>query len=170
MAGVDTIGGQILPQGEDCNVTNQLLGNRIGEFYHYMLAKLASSAASIEPLKKGRSFCEIFGAYGWSAGLRLEKYLLDHCMVRGINHFVPHAFSAKEFPDPDCPPHFYAEGHNPQHRHFGSLMAYTNRLCELISDGKHIANVAVLYHGEAEWTGQYMASHVVGHIIVRCAD
>ena len=74
--------------------------------------------------------------------------------MRGINHFVPHAFSAKAFPDPDCPPHFYAHGNNPQYRHFGKLMAYANRVCELISDGKHIAPVGILYQAESDWTGK----------------
>jgi hypothetical protein len=35
-------------------------------------------------------------------------------------------------------------------------MAYMNRICALISGGRHIAPVAVLYHAEAEWTGPYM--------------
>ena len=97
--------------------------------------------------------CEIFGTYGWKEGVYLEKYLIDHFMVRGINHFVPHAFSPKAFPDEDCPPHFYAHGHNPQYRHFGELMKYTNRICNLISNGKAIRKVAVLYHAEADWSG-----------------
>jgi hypothetical protein len=95
--------------------------------------------------------CEIFGNYGWSEGVRLEKYLIDHFLVRGVNHFVPHAFSPKEFPDPDCPPHFYAHGHNPQYRHFGKLMQYTNRVCELLSGGHHQSSAAVLYTPEGEW-------------------
>ena len=107
--------------------------------------------------------CEIFGAYGWGEGVRLEKYLLDHFMVRGINHFVPHAFSGKEYPDPDCPPHFYAHGNNPQYRHFGALMAYGNRVLELINGGHHVAPVAILYHGESDWMGAAMASDIVGH-------
>lgn len=97
--------------------------------------------------------CEIFGNYGWKEGVYLEKYLADHFMVRGINRFVPHAFSPKAFPDPDCPPHFYAHGYNPQYRHFGSLMKYMNRICELISDGKQIVSTAILYHGDADWAG-----------------
>jgi len=64
---------------------------------------------------------------------------------------VPHAFSGKAFPDPDCPPHFYAHGHNPQYRHFGELMGYMNRCAALTSSGRHEIPVAVLYHGEAEW-------------------
>lgn len=156
MAGIDDIGGQVFPGGEWSGPYGLMGEARDGEFYHYVLGKLASSLAAIDPLKQGRSMCEIFGNYGWEEGVRLEKYLVDHFLVRGINHFVPHAFSMKEFPDPDCPPHFYAHGHNPQYRHFGKLMEYTNRMCDRISDGKHIAPVAILYNAESEWTGKYM--------------
>lgn len=155
MAGIDDIGGQVFPQGEDISYNNGVFQHRNGEFYHFVLGKLASSAAAIEPGKNGDSMCEIFGNYGWVEGVRLEKYLADHFLVRGINHFVPHAFSMKDFPDPDCPPHFYAHGHNPQYRHFGCLMAYMNRICELISGGRHSSPVAVLYHAEGGWTGKY---------------
>ena len=165
-SGVDDIGGQVMPQGEDLKLPG-FFSARDGEFYHYMLGKLASSAAAIEPLKQGNSMCEIFGAYGWGEGVRLEKYLIDHLLVRGINHYVPHAFSPKAYPDPDCPPHFYAHGHNPQYRHFGKLMAYSNRVCELISGGKHIAPAAILYHGEAEWMGRTTFGHLAGR---RLAD
>ncbi len=167
MAGIDDIGGQVFPQGEDISYYHMVFSHRNGEFYHYMLGKLADSAAAIEPRKQGRAMCEIFGNYGWAEGVRLEKYLVDHFLVRGINHFVPHAFSAKAYPDPDCPPHFYAQGHNPQYRHFGCLMAYTNRVCELLNGGYHAAPVAVLYHAEADWTGRHMTSDQVGH---RLAD
>lgn len=163
MAGIDDIGGQVMPGQEDLDLNMPPFHSRNGSFYHYGLGKLGSSAAAIEPLKKGNSMCEIFGAYGWGEGVRLEKYLLDHFMVRGINHFVPHAFSAKEYPDPDCPPHFYAHGNHPQYRHFGALMAYGNRVLELLNGGVHIAPAAVLYHGESEWMGDAMASDVVGH-------
>lgn len=151
MAGIDDIGGQVLPQGEDSPILNQYRRPRNGEFYHYGLAKLAQSASAIEPLKLGKSMCEIFGNYGWAEGVHLEKYLADHFLVRGINHFVPHAFSPKAFPDPDCPPHFYAHGHNPQYRHFGELMGYMNRVATLTSSGKSVCPVAILYHGESEW-------------------
>lgn len=165
MAGIDDIGGQVFPQGEDVSYNNGVFQHRNGEFYHYLLGKLASSAAAVEPKKQGSSMCEIFGNYGWDEGVRLEKYLVDHFMVRGINHFVPHAFSPKEFPDPDCPPHFYAHGNNPQFRHFGALMKYTNRICELISGGRHTVSAAVLYHGEGDWMGQHMTVDKIGHVL-----
>jgi hypothetical protein len=156
MSGIDDIGGQVYPQGEDLQDRTPLGYVNDGEFYHYALGKLGSSFGAIDPLKKGRTMCEIFGNYGWSEGIQLEKYLADHFMVRGVNHFVPHAFSPKAYPDPDCPPHFYAGGNDPQFRHFGSLMNYMNRVCELISDGYHSVPVAILYHAEAEWTGKCM--------------
>ena len=155
MAGIDDIGWQVFPQGEDLSYNKGPFQRRNGEFYHYTLAKLASSAAAIEPGKHGNSMCEIFGNYGWSEGVRLEKYLADHFMVNGVNHYVPHAFSPAPYPDPDCPPHFYAHGHNPQYRHFGALMAYMNRICALISDGRHIAQAAVIYSAEGDWTGTH---------------
>ena len=153
MAGIDNIGGQVLPQAEEAEITSMLGGKRDGTFFHYCLGKLASSSAAIEPLKKGRAMCENFGNYGWEGGVRLMKYLAEHFMVRGVNYYVPHAFTPKAFPDPDCPPHFYAHGHNPQYRHFGQLTRYMNRVCELVSGGRHIAPAAILYHAEADWTG-----------------
>ena len=152
MSGIDNIGGQVLPQGED-DTSNYFRGDskRESVFYHYALAKLAQSAAAIEPRKKGDAMCEIFGNYGWVEGVRMEKYMADHFLVRGINQFVPHAFDPKTFPDTDCPPHFYANGHDPQIRHFGEICGYMSRVATLTSSGRHIVPVAVLYHGEAEW-------------------
>lgn len=90
MAGIDCIGDQVLPLGEDEPVsTMHGMTKRSGEFFHYGLGKLAASSAAIEPRKKGRAFCEIFGNYGWQEGVRLEKYLIDHFLVRGINYYVP---------------------------------------------------------------------------------
>ncbi|MDR0375556.1 MAG: hypothetical protein LBH85_07510, partial [Treponema sp.] len=152
-AGIDDIGGQVYPQGEDDTSSDILGRKRDADFYHFLLGRLASSAANIEKQKNGRAMCEIFGNYGWAEGVRLEKYLVDHFMVRGVNYFVPHAFSPKAFPDPDCPPHFYAHGHNPQYRHFGELMGYVNRVCTLISGGKREVKTALLYDAELEWIG-----------------
>ena len=142
-----------------------MMAKRDGEFYHYSMGNLAASAAAIQPEKHGDAMCEIFGNYGWAEGLRLEKHLADHFLVRGINHFVPHAFSPAPFPDPDCPPHFYAHGHNPQYRHFGKLMAYMNRVATLTSGGHRIAPAAILYHGESEWMGQAMLSQKPARVL-----
>jgi len=156
MAGIDDIGGQVQPGGEDLKARTIFGFDNDGEFYHYALGKLGSSLAALNPRMKGRSMCEIFGNYGWAEGVRLEKYLVDHFCVRGVNTYVPHAFTCKKYPDIDCPPHFFAHGNNPQYRHFGKLMQYANRLCELLSGGNAASPVAVLYHGDCEWAGEAM--------------
>lgn len=166
MAGIDIIGQQVLPRYE--SFSDQPLRSDLDpEFFHFGLAKMGSSLGHIDPKKQGRTICEIFGASGWASGLKLNKWLIDHALVRGVNAFVPHAFSAQDFPDPDCPPHFYARGRNPQFRYFKQLMTYTNRLCHLLNGGRHVAPVAVLYHGESEWSGNYMYFQKPAHWLSR---
>lgn len=152
MAGIDNIGGQVLPQGEELSAGNSpVSAERDGEFYHYMLAKLAVSAAQLEKRKQGRAMCEIFGNYGWGLSMREMKYIADHFLVRGVNYYVPHAFSMAPYPDSDCPPHFYAHGHNPLYRHIGVLFNYMERVAEKISGGQIVTHAAILYNAEAEW-------------------
>lgn len=80
----------------------------------------------------------------------MMKYLADHMLVRGINYFVPHAFSPKP-DDPDCPPNFYDSGKNPQYPYFKDIMDYMNRCCHLLSDGEAEISCALLYDAEAHW-------------------
>ena len=154
-SGIDVIGTQIVP-GMPYHHDGFATGGCNGEFYHFALGKLGSSAAHLEKNKEGRAMCEAFGAYGWNEGLKLMKWITDHLIVRGINYIVPHAFNPKEYPDWDCPPHFYAHGHNPQFRYFKHYSDYANRLMNLFQNGIHHANVGVLYPAEQEWTGEYM--------------
>ncbi|NLC68535.1 MAG: glycoside hydrolase, partial [Clostridiaceae bacterium] len=144
---------QIWP-GRSSGKFTTALGYLDADFFYWGISKMASSDGHIDPCKNGITFCEIFGAYGWQEGLKLMKWLTDHVCVRGANFIIPHAFSPK-YPDPDCPPHFYARGANPQWRYFHIWAQYTNRLCHLLTGGKHIAPVAILYHAEAEWAGDY---------------
>ena len=122
------------------------------DFFHYTLPKLAASHSHLQPEKKGRAMCEIFGAFGWAEGLPYMKQLADIMLVNGINHFVPHAFSPKE-DDPDCPPHFYNGGKNIQYPLFKNLMEYIGRTSHIFCGARHKASVAVFYNAEGEWTG-----------------
>ena len=153
MSGVDVVLHQIMPgltEVSSAGITSyKEMDNKL---YHYILAKLASSAAHIEPKKKGRAMCEIFGAFGWAEDTQFMKYLLDHFIVRGVNYFVPHAFSPKKN-DTDCPPNFFNTGKNPQFKYFGMLMSYTNRACAITEEATHIPTAAVVYDAEASWSG-----------------
>ena len=151
MSGMDIVLHQLMPGMSDHIHTASTHGNNADpEFFDYTLAKLASSLGHIGKDMKDRAMCEVFGAYGWAESGSDMKWLLDHLLVRGINHFVPHAFSPL-FPDPDCPPHFGADGKDPQYEAFSSLMQYGNKVAHLLYGGNHIADAAILYDAEFEW-------------------
>lgn len=153
MGGIDVVLHQILPgingvdnRGEVCY---RVMDNK---FFLYVLAKLAASQANLDECKKGRAMCEIFGAYGWAEGSKMMKFLLDHMLVRGINYFVPHAFSFKENDD-DCPPHFYAGGKNPEYKYFRILMEYLDRVCHLLDGAEPQIVCSLLFDAELQWAG-----------------
>ncbi len=160
MAGIDNIGYQIMP-GNDVAVRHTGFSHLTPDVYHYQIGKLGASDAAIDPAKKGRLMCETFGAYGWRLGVRDMKWIVDYQVAQGVNYFVPHAFSMAEYPDNDCPPHFYARGNNPQFKYFCDLMKYTDRLCTLFSGGKNVPQVAVLYEAESDWAGETMFGHEI---------
>lgn len=125
-------------------------------FFHFTLPKLGVSAAHLEPKKRNRTMCEIFGAYGWGETINLMKWLVDFMLVRGVNYFVPHAFNPRT-DDTDCPPYFYHGGKNPTFSAFKELMKYTENMCRELSETYEV-NVAVLYHAEADWSGREYTS------------
>ncbi len=155
VAGIDVIGGQVVP-GMDYHHDAFSRGGSDGEFYHYMLCNMGRSAAKLDVKKNGTLMCEAFGAYGWVEGLKMMKWISDHLIAHGVNLIVPHAFDPAPFPDWDCPPHFYAHGMNPQYPYFHVLTDYLDNLCHLFSGGYMPTSVGVLYHAFAEWSGDTM--------------
>ena len=157
MAGVDVVLHQLIPGLNEATSTGFVSYKEMDEkLNHYILGKLASSSAHIEPKKQGRAMCEIFGAFGWAEDTEFMKFLTDHFLVRGVNYYVPHAFSPKEN-DTDCPPNFYNTGRNPQYKYFGMLMSFMNRMCAISEGAVHIPTCAVVYDAEASWaTADYL--------------
>lgn len=151
-AGIDVV-DNLMPEETDGHYIT-MFNNYDCDFNHWGLAKMASSASHADPKKNGNTLCEAFGAYGWFEGLRLMKWITDHLAVQGVNILTPHAFSPFQFPDPDCPPHFYARGENPQFKLFHVWSDYARRLLDVLTDARHVAPAAVVYHAEGEWGGQ----------------
>ncbi len=153
MSGLDIVLHQVMPgMGQYPNAASIAGGVADPAFFHYVLGHLGSSLARLHPRMKGRAMCEVFGAYGWAEGVPCMKWLMDFLLVRGINRFVPHAFSDL-YPDPDCPPHFHAQGNDPQMEAFSVLMRYVNRMAHLLEGADRETPGAILYHAEAEWMG-----------------
>lgn len=148
IAGVDLVGGQIWPGMDFKGMSwyGSLDGD--GEFYHYGLAKLASSAAHIDPKKQGKSLCENIGLYGAIAGTKIRKFIVDHLLVNGINHFIP-----------------AEDGLDLNVKYSNKLNQYVDRMCHIVQGGTHIAPVAVLYHADAEWSGEFQYFHEPGKVL-----
>ena len=136
MAGVDLISAQIMP-GADRGNSWYGAGNGDGEFYHYMLAKLASSEAHINPHKNNQSFCEAMGVYGPMNSPKYKKFLIDHLLVNGISRFI--------FGDSDNYglPDAYVE----------QISSYTDWMSYLMGSSEPVRKTAVLYHAQMEWAG-----------------
>ncbi|MBE7012071.1 MAG: hypothetical protein E7415_05310 [Ruminococcaceae bacterium] len=151
MSGVDVVLHQIVPGLTLCDNAGFVGYKHMNsKFFNYYLAKLGASLGHIDEKKKGRTMCEIFGAYGWAEGTKIMKYLMDHMLLRGVNYYVPHAFSPKE-DDGETPPNFSDTGKNPLFKFFKNNMEYLNRMCYMLSDGIHIPSCAILYDGENYW-------------------
>ena len=171
MAGIDVVIHQVTPGFDDVMFKGFHKPGWDGEFFTYLLGKFGGSLAHLEPNKLGRCMCELFGAYGWAEGNRLMKWLADYMMVRGVNHLVPHAFDCADFPDADCPPHFYGEGKNPQYPEFRILMDYCNNVCDILNDGIANPSVALYFNAEGEWCGDYQKTQKPAALLARnCID
>lgn len=153
LSGIDVVLHQIKPfEGKYMHYAPIAGGYADPEFFDYTLAKLAYSDARHDKHKAGNSCCEIFGAYGWGESTEEMLYLTNHMLVRGINHFVPHAFF-HSFGFKDCPPHFVVGDSVPLNLTQKKLFKYMDKMCCLLTDGDSDAHTAVWYNAEAEWGG-----------------
>lgn len=149
MSGIDIVLNQVIPGfAHYSQAGTQMLVDT--DFFHYVLRQLGASSAHIDPKKRGRAMCEMFGAYGWNLDVTHQKWLMDYLMVGGINRFVAHSFTDRKG-DKHFPPHFYDGGLNPQFNGFCANMSYCQKVLDLLEGGDHIAPVAMLYDGEGEW-------------------
>ena len=150
-AAIDVVLHQIKPYYTNKHFAPIAGGYASPEFFDNILAKLASSCARLYPEKQNRALCEIFGAYGWGESINEMLYLVNHMLVRGVNSFIPHAYS-QTYPNADCPPHFGKSTYM-----FGGyklVLQYMQKMCAMFANDRADIKVAILYHAEAEWSGK----------------
>ena len=166
MSGIDTVLHQLIPGTAKYNPrTSGAGGYGNNMFYQYVLAKLGTSFAHIDPRKHGMTMCEGFGAYGHAEGLRMTKALADHAMVRGVNYFVPGSYTPQETPF-DFPPLYNCHGENPQLPYAKYVMQYMNRVCYLQSGGIHVSSCAIFYNAHALWgNSDHLPSEQVAKVL-----
>ncbi len=120
----------------------------------YQTPKLASSITHVFDKKDDITMCEMFGAYGQDITYPQMKWLTDQMQVRGVNYMIPHSFNPRAPFDMDCPPYFYNGGHEPRYPLYRVYADYTSRLSLLLSGGRHVCPIAVLFSGTAKQVGK----------------
>ncbi|NIM06110.1 MAG: beta-galactosidase, partial [Armatimonadetes bacterium] len=111
--------------------------------------KIASSAA--HHFGSTRVLCESLGGTYWDCTMARMKWVADWEYVLGINLFNPHGFhySIADERKRDWPPsQFY---HHPWWKHYKLFADYMLRLSYMLSGGKHVAKIAVLYPLSTIW-------------------
>jgi len=117
--------------------------------------KLASSISHVYGKEDDLAMCEIFGARGQDLTYPEMKWWTDHMQVSGINFLIPHSFNPRAPHDADCPPYFYNGGFEPRFALYRVWADYSSRLSLMLTGGRHVCPVAVLFSGNARQVSAY---------------
>jgi len=120
----------------------------------WQMAKLGSSISHAYNKPDDLAMCEIFGAYGQDITYLQMKWLLDQMQVRGTNFMITHSFNPNSPYDTDCPPYFYNGGFEPRWPLYRVWADYNNRLSLLLTGGRHVCPIALLYLGNSGHVGE----------------
>ncbi len=116
--------------------------------------KLGSSITHAYGKPDDITMVEIFGARGQDLTYPEMKWWTDHMHVSGVNFHIPHSFNPRAPYDTDCPPYFYNGGFEPRWPLYRVYADYTSRLSVLLTGGRHVCPVALLYLGGSAHFGK----------------
>ena len=139
MGAIDAVFKQFVPGHKDDNT--------------YQTPKLGSSISHAYGKTNDLTMVEIFGARGQDLSYPEMKWWTDLMQVAGVNFHIPHSFNPRSPFDRDCPPYFYNSGYEPRWPLYRIYADYTSRLSLLLSGGRHVCPVALLYLGNSYHAG-----------------
>jgi hypothetical protein len=116
--------------------------------------KLASSISHVFGKQDDVAMVEIFGARGQDLTYYEMKWWADHMQVSGVNFLIPHSFNPRSPYDGDCPPYFYNGGFEPRWPLYRVWADYTSRLSLMLTSGRHVCPVAILFGGNTLRVGK----------------
>lgn len=116
--------------------------------------KLGSSISHIYGKKDDIAMVEIFGARGQDLTYPEMKWWTDHMHVSGVSFLIPHSFNPRSPYDTDCPPYFYNNGFEPRWPLYRVFADYTSRLSVMLTGGRHVCPVALLFLGGSYHAGE----------------
>jgi hypothetical protein len=118
--------------------------------------KLGSSVTHAYGKPDDVTMVEIFGARGQDLTYPEMKWWTDHMQVSGVNFLIPHSFNPRAPRDTDCPPYFYDGGFEPRWPLYRVFADYTSRLSVMLSGGRHVCPVALLFLGQSAHAGRHV--------------
>ncbi len=120
--------------------------DKIDEVSDKIVEKLIASVAHVHG--RSRVISETFALTGWKLAPPYMKQILDYQFVRGINWISFHGFyySIEDFRQRECPPSEFFQ--NPWWNHSQPMWQYVARLSAVLSQGQHVAPVALYYPSE----------------------
>jgi hypothetical protein len=127
--------------------------------------KLGSSITHAYGKPDDVTMVEIFGARGQDLSYPEMKWWADHMQVSGVNFLIPHSFNPRAPYDTDCPPYFYDGGFEPRWPLYKVFADYTSRLSVMLSGGKHVCPVALLYLGNSAHAGKYVTPEQISEAL-----
>jgi hypothetical protein len=69
---------------------------------------------------------------------------------------IPHSFNPRAPFDIDCPPYFYNGGYEPRWPLYRVFANYASRLSLMLSGGRHVCPVALLFMGQSAQVGRFV--------------
>ncbi len=143
--------------GIDAVFTQFVMGKRAAQDAPcWQTPKLGSSISHAYGKADDVAMVEIFGARGQDLTYPEMKWWTDHMQVSGINFLIPHSFNPRAPKDTDCPPYFYNGGYEPRWPLYRVFADYTSRLSLMLTGGRHVCPVALLYLGQSAHCGKHI--------------
>jgi hypothetical protein len=142
--------------GIDAVFKQFVMGQRVPQGACWQTPKLGSSISHAYGKRDDQAMVEIFGARGQDLTYPEMKWWTDHMLVSGVNYLIPHSFNPRSPRDNDCPPYFYDGGFEPRWPLYRVFADYTSRLSLMLSGGRHVCPVALLYLGQSALAGKHI--------------
>jgi hypothetical protein len=133
--------------------------------WQWQTPKLGSSISHVFGKPDDVAMVEIFGAWGQDLTYTEMKWWTDHMQVSGVNFMIPHSFNPRAPYDDDCPPFFYNGGFEPRWPLYRVFADYTNRLSLMLTGGRHVCPVAILFSGNLGQVGKMVPPETMTNAI-----
>jgi len=127
--------------------------------------KLGSSITHAYGKPDDVSMVEIYGARGQDLTYPEMKWWADHMHVSGISFLIPHSFNPRAPYDRDCPPYFYNNGFEPRWPLYRVFADYTSRLSVVLTGGRHVCPVALLFLGQSAHVGKAVTPEQMSEVL-----